>query len=177
MLRLRRFWPALACTIPVLALGALHTVFSVSMYLPLMAYRPLPIYTPSSAYLPCLTLAYLCRGSFCCGIWSSLLPANDNMKVWLLRRSLSILPLHSSDIVIAPCDMTIQDDCCVIDVVSWHHNQLLLLALHAFTIVDVVDPHWSKRLVVAGTILLACCDQPPLLFPMILLHGMESQHN
>jgi hypothetical protein len=50
--------------------------------------------------------------------------------------------------------MTITNDYRVVDIVSWHRG-LLSLALHTFAIVDVVDQHQSKGLVVAGAILRA----------------------
>jgi hypothetical protein len=43
----------------------------------------------------------------------------------------------------------------------------LLLVLHALAIVDVLDPHQSKSLVVAGAILRACRSQPWLLLLVI----------
>jgi hypothetical protein len=51
-----------------------------------------------------------------------------------------ILPSHSSGIVIAPCHIA-TNDCCVINIVIVSLQSMLLLALFAFAIVDVVDPH------------------------------------
>ncbi len=48
----------------------------------------------SLANLPYLTLEYLRCWLSCGVIWLSLLPANNNMKIWLLHGSHIVLPLH-----------------------------------------------------------------------------------
>ncbi len=60
-----------------------------------------------------------------------------------------------------------KNDCYIVNVVVMALRSILLLAVHAFTIVDVVDPHQSKRLVAAGAILHAYCNQPWLMLPAI----------
>jgi hypothetical protein len=51
-----------------------------------------------------------------------------------------VLPLQLSGIVIAPCNMT-RYDCCVINVVIVLLQSMLSLALCAFAIANLVDPH------------------------------------
>jgi hypothetical protein len=52
-----------------------------------------------------------------------------------------ILPLHSSVIVISPCNMTIKKDCRIVDVCIVELQSILLLALCPFAIIDVVLSH------------------------------------
>ncbi len=86
-------------------------------------YLPLAMYMPSLAYLLYSTLAYLRCWLSCDGVWSLSHPANKNMNIWLLRGSSYVLPSHLSVIVVAPCNLTIRNDCPVVDVVSWHRGQ------------------------------------------------------
>jgi hypothetical protein len=59
----------------------------------------------------------------------------------LLHGSLFFLPLPSSFIVVAPCNMTSRNDCCVVDVQIMALQSILLLALCAFAIINAVHPH------------------------------------
>jgi hypothetical protein len=56
-----------------------------------------------------------------------------------------------------------RNDCPVVDIVVVSSQSILLLALRAFAIIDVVDPHQSKGLVVAGAILRAPLLQSTLV--------------
>jgi hypothetical protein len=46
-------------------------------------------------------------------------------------------------------------------------QSILSVVLHAFATANVVDPHQSKKFVVAGAISHARCDQPWLSLPTI----------
>ena len=61
------------------------------------------------------------------------------MNFCLLRGSLFDLPLHLSVVVIASQDMTIRNDCRVVDVVIVASRSISLLASCAFTIIDAVN--------------------------------------
>ncbi len=106
-----------------LPLGTYKPSLAYSMYLPLATYTPLPTYMPSTAYLLCSTSAYFAPLIFALCNMVIVASCKQQHKVWLLRGSLSIIPLHLSIIVVAPCDMTFQNDCLVIDSVLWRCGQ------------------------------------------------------
>ena len=58
--------------------------------------------------------------------------------MWLLHGSCLILPSHLSVIVVAFCDTTIQNDCCIVDAVITVSRSILLLVLCAVAIIDVM---------------------------------------
>ncbi len=99
--------------------------------------------TPSFVYSLYSTLAYLCRWSLHCVIRSPSHLANNNMIFWLLRGSLFDLPLHSFVVVIAPHNMTIRNDCRIVNVVVEASQSISSLASHAFTIINAVNPRRS----------------------------------
>ncbi len=105
--------------------------------------RPLCACTPSLVYSLYSTLAYLCCWSSHCAVRSPSHLVNNNMNFWLLRGSLFDLPSHSFVVVIAPHDMTIRNDCRIVNVVIKASQSISLLASRAFTIIDAVNPHWS----------------------------------
>jgi hypothetical protein len=82
-------------------------------------------------------------------------------------------------IVVASCDATIKNDCPVLDVVVVALQSILSLAPCTFAIINVVDLHQSKRLVVAyailgalllqATIIIAPCDMTEFFLSSLLL--------
>ncbi len=110
----------------------------------LLSYLPLATYTTSLVYSMYSTLAYLRHWSLHCAVQSLLHLASNNMKFWLLHGSLFDLPLHSSAVVIDPYNMTIRNDCRVVNIVVKLSQSIELLASCAFAIIDVVNPHqWA----------------------------------
>ncbi len=150
----------------ILALGNVHAILGA--LLPLAMYMPLATYTPSLAYLPYPTLAYSRCWSLHGATWLLTHPTNGNMNILLLHGSCYILPLHLLlYCYLFPCNPSIKNDCCVIDIVVVALQSILLLVICAFAIIDVVHPHQRERLVVACAIMRTHHNQLWLLLPGI----------
>jgi hypothetical protein len=110
----------------ILAILALSNVHAVVGVLNVLAFDDLHVFV--DVYAISSVLAVLNLGVFApliialhdMVIIASCKPQHESLiVVW----ELSVLPLHLSVIVVAPCNMTVKIDCCIIDVVSWHCGQ------------------------------------------------------
>ncbi len=108
----------------VLAFGIIHTISSA-------------LAVPNFGVL----VPWLLRGAK----WLLSHPVNNNMNIWLLCGSHYVLSLYLLFFVVAPRDASIKKYCCVVNFVVMVLQSILLLVLHTFAIVDVFDPHQSKR--------------------------------
>jgi hypothetical protein len=169
--------------LPSLVKGLLWPSSTDASSLVFLLYSPLATYTLSSAYLLYLPLATYTPSWTYLAVIFGVLAVPDLSVFVLLFVAWSdiavvasckqqhiifdccvgvalVLPSHLSGIVIAPCNMT-RNDCHIVDVVVVSLRSMSLLALHAFAIVDVVDPHQSQgRLLIMQYCALCCCNQP-----------------
>ncbi len=88
----------------------------------------------------------------------------------MLRGSLFDLPSYLFVVVIAPHDMTIRNDCRVVNVVVEASRSISSLVSHAFRIINAVNPYWSygrlllrkSRVLIAINRCCRCCWCPRL---------------
>jgi hypothetical protein len=158
----------LFCVLSILFLSNVHTVFSV---LALLAFGNIHAFGNVHAISSVLALLNL-------SVFAPLVIAWRNMVLVasckqqhehfiVALESFLSFPCICCFIAIAPCNITIKENCCIDDVVVVVSQSILALAHCAFAIVYVVDPHLSKRLVVTCACTLSCCDQPLSLLPAI----------
>ena len=99
--------------------------------------------TSSLAYLLYLTSAYLRHWSLHCAVRSPLHLANNNMIFWLLRGSHTCPSLEFVVLLSLFLAIQSQNDCRVVNIVVVASQSISLLAFHAFTIINVVNPYQS----------------------------------
>ncbi len=151
----------------VLTLGAVNAVFGVLTVLNLATYTP--SWTYLHVVLRILTVPNLSIFALLFFAWHGMfVVASCKQQHIIFDCCMGVAldhPLHSSVIVSAHCNGTIKNEWCVLVIVAVASQTILLLALHAFAIIDVVDPHWWKGLVTTCAFCCTCCNQPSSLLP------------
>jgi hypothetical protein len=126
----------------ILALGNIHAVFGIRTVL---AFGNVHAFGDVHAISSILTVPDL--GVFVLFIvtWCNMVVVASHKRqhknlivAWELYLS---FPCIHCFIVVAPCNASIKNNCGVVDVVVMALRSILLLALHTFAIIDVVDPH------------------------------------